>query len=103
LINARFAKPLDQEMIELYARSAEVILTMEDHALMGGFGSAVLESVSNLGLNTPVVLIGWPDSFVEHGKAEDLRAKYGISVEAAMEKLLPLLQKHAAKELEAVR
>jgi 1-deoxy-D-xylulose-5-phosphate synthase len=76
---------------------------MEDHALMGGFGSAVLETISNLGLNTPVVRIGWPDNFVEHGKVEDLRKKYGISVEAAMEKLLPVLQKRTARELEEVR
>jgi 1-deoxy-D-xylulose-5-phosphate synthase len=103
VINARFAKPLDQELLEFYARSAEVILTMEDHALMGGFGSAVLETISNLGLNTPVVRIGWPDNFVEHGKVEDLRKKYGISVEAAMEKLLPVLQKRTARELEEVR
>lgn len=92
VINARFAKPLDKEIIESYARSADAILTLEDHALMGGFGSAVLEEVSDLGLSTPVVRIGWPDHFVEHGSVEGLRAKYGISVEAALAKLLPLLK-----------
>jgi 1-deoxy-D-xylulose-5-phosphate synthase len=91
VINARFTKPIDGEMLEFYARSVDVILTMEDHVLKGGFGSAVLEELSNAGLNTPVVRIGWPDQFIEHGKIEALRNKYGVSVEAAMTKLRPYL------------
>jgi 1-deoxy-D-xylulose-5-phosphate synthase len=91
VVNARFAKPIDVEMLEFYARSADVILTLEDHVLMGGFGSAVLEELNNLGLATPVVRLGWPDRFIEHGKLECLRAKYGISVDAALEKLQPHL------------
>ena len=92
VINARFTKPVDTEMLEFYARSVDVILTLEDHVLRGGFGSAVLEELSNLGLTTPVVRIGWPDQFIEHGKPEALRTKYGITVEAAMEKLRRFLQ-----------
>jgi 1-deoxy-D-xylulose-5-phosphate synthase len=92
VINARFTKPIDVEMLEFYARSVDVILTLEDHVLKGGFGSAVLEELNNLGLFTPVVRIGWPDQFIEHGKPENLRTKYGISVEAALEKLLPHLK-----------
>jgi 1-deoxy-D-xylulose-5-phosphate synthase len=94
VINARFAKPIDVEMLEFYARSVDVILTMEDHVLRGGFGSAVLEELSNAGLTTPVVRIGWPDQFIEHGKLDALRAKYGVSVEAAMTKLRPYLDVH---------
>jgi 1-deoxy-D-xylulose-5-phosphate synthase len=93
VINARFVKPIDVEMLEFYARSVQVILTLEDHVLKGGFGSAVLEELNNLGLNTPVVRIGWPDQFIEHGKPEALRIKYGISVEAALEKLRAQLKK----------
>ncbi len=92
VINARFTKPIDTEMLEFYARSVDVILTLEDHVLRGGFGSAVLEELSNLGLTTPVVRIGWPDQFIEHGKPEALRTKYGITVEAAIEKLRRFLQ-----------
>jgi len=91
VINARFAKPLDVELLEFFARNVDVILTLEDHVLMGGFGSAVLEEVSNLGLSTPVVRIGWPDHFIEHGKPDALREKYGISAAAANEKLRPYL------------
>jgi 1-deoxy-D-xylulose-5-phosphate synthase len=92
VINARFTKPIDVEMLEFYAGSVDVILTLEDHVLKGGFGSAVLEELNNLGLDTPVVRVGWPDRFIEHGKPETLRAKYGISVEAALEKLLARLK-----------
>lgn len=92
VINARFAKPVDTEMIEFYARHVEVILTLEDHVLAGGFGSTVLETLSSFGLNTPVVRIGWPDQFIEHGKPDDLRAKYGLSVAAALEQLRSYLE-----------
>jgi 1-deoxy-D-xylulose-5-phosphate synthase len=87
VINARFAKPLDSGMIEQFARSAEILLTLEDHALAGGFGSAVLEELNRLGLSTPVVRIGWPDQFIEHGKPDALRKKYGLTAEAALTQL----------------
>src|SRR5271165_1034967 len=96
VINARFAKPIDAEMVEFYADRVDAILTLEDHVLSGGFGSAVLEAVSNAGSRTPVVRIGWPDQFVEHGKPDDLRAKYGLSVQAALEKLRPHLRPRVA-------
>jgi 1-deoxy-D-xylulose-5-phosphate synthase len=92
VINARFAKPVDIEMLEFYARSVEAIVTLEDHVLRGGFGSAVLEELNGLGLATPVVRIGWPDHFIEHGKLDALRAKYGLTAAAAIEKLRPFLE-----------
>ena len=85
LINARFAKPLDSELLEKYARRVGLIVTFEDHVLMGGFGSAVLEHLSSKNLRVPVVRIGWPDAFIEHGKVDQLREKYGLSVAAALE------------------
>ena len=93
VINARFAKPIDTAMLEFYARTVDALVTMEDHVLQGGFGSAMLEELNNLGLATPVVRLGWPDQFIEHGKPEALRTKYGISVEAALQRLKPLLQR----------
>ncbi len=92
VINARFAKPIDVEMLDFYARRVDVILTLEDHVLKGGFGSSVLEELNDLGLSTPVVRIGWPDHFIEHGKPEALRIKYGISVESAITRLRPHLK-----------
>jgi 1-deoxy-D-xylulose-5-phosphate synthase len=91
VVNARFTKPIDVEMLEFFARSVDVVLTLEDHVLRGGFGSAVLEELSNLSISTPVVRIGWPDQFIEHGKIDPLRAKYGITADAAIEKLRPVL------------
>jgi 1-deoxy-D-xylulose-5-phosphate synthase len=98
VVNARFVKPIDEEMLEFFARSVDVVLTVEDHVLHGGFGSAVLEALSDLGIATPVVRIGWPDRFVEHGKVDALRAKYGLTVEAAMEKLAPYLAASAIEK-----
>jgi 1-deoxy-D-xylulose-5-phosphate synthase len=92
VINARFVKPIDVEMLEFFAGTVEVILTLEDHVLRGGFGSAVLEELNILGMTTPVVRIGWPDHFIEHGKQDALRAKYGITPEAALAKLRPYLK-----------
>jgi 1-deoxy-D-xylulose-5-phosphate synthase len=99
VINPRFVKPLDRDLLAEYARRAGVIVTMEDHVLMGGFGSAVLEALSEMQIEASVVRIGWPDRFIEHGKVDQLRAKYGISVEAAMEKLAPYLQQTTRKRL----
>ncbi|HUB67481.1 MAG TPA: 1-deoxy-D-xylulose-5-phosphate synthase [Candidatus Methylacidiphilales bacterium] len=93
VINPRSVKPLDTDTISFFARGAEVVVTMEDHVLAGGFGSAVLEELQARGLQTPVVRIGWPDAFIEHGKPDALRAKYGISVAATLEKTLPYLAK----------
>jgi 1-deoxy-D-xylulose-5-phosphate synthase len=97
VINPRSVKPLDVDTISFFARSADVVVTMEDHVLAGGFGSAVLEELATLGLQVPVVRIGWPDAFVDHGKPDALRAKSGISVANTVEKTLPYLKKAAAK------
>jgi 1-deoxy-D-xylulose-5-phosphate synthase len=93
VVNARFAKPIDTEMLDFFARQVSVIVTLEDHVLRGGFGSAILEELNTLGLTVPVIRLGWPDQFIEHGKPEDLRVKYGLSVEAALERLRPYVQK----------
>ena len=91
VINGRFAKPIDKHCIAEYGRSCGLIVTMEDHVLAGGFGSAVLETLNELEMTMPVVRIGWPDEFVEHGKPDALRQKYGLTAEAAMEKAKPHL------------
>jgi 1-deoxy-D-xylulose-5-phosphate synthase len=91
LINPRFIKPLDREMLERYARRVSAFVTFEDHVRMGGFGSAVIEALQEIGIAVPVVRIGWPDRFIEHGKVEALRAKYGLTVEEAETQVLPLL------------
>ncbi|HEX4154738.1 MAG TPA: 1-deoxy-D-xylulose-5-phosphate synthase [Acidobacteriaceae bacterium] len=95
VINARFAKPVDHAAIARFGRRCELLVTMEDHVLAGGFGSAVLESLSEQEIDVPVVRVGWPDQFIEHGKVEALREKYGLTAEAALERVRPHLR-HAA-------
>ena len=92
LIDPRFAKPVDRDCIGTFGQHCKLIFTLEDHVLAGGFGSAVLETLSDLGSATPVIRVGWPDEFIEHGKVEALRAKYGLTAEAALEKASPFLR-----------
>jgi 1-deoxy-D-xylulose-5-phosphate synthase len=91
VINPRFIKPIDREMLARYAARVGAFVTFEDHALMGGFGSAVIEALEELGSKVPVVRIGWPDQFIEHGKVDQLRARYGLTPEAAYDQVRPLL------------
>jgi 1-deoxy-D-xylulose-5-phosphate synthase len=91
VINPRFVKPLDREMLADYASRVAAFVTFEDHVKMGGFGSAVIEALQEIGSPLPVVRIGWPDQFIEHGKVEELRARYGLTVEAAEAQVSPLL------------
>jgi 1-deoxy-D-xylulose-5-phosphate synthase len=101
LINPRFVKPLDLATIESYASHVSAFVTFEDHVKMGGFGTAVVEALDELGISVPVVRIGWPDQFIEHGKISDLRAKYGLTVDAAQAQVLPLLARRRRPALVA--
>ena len=80
VVNARFVKPLDRTLLLSQAAVVPLVVTMEDHVLAGGFGSAVLEALQEAHCATPVERIGWPDKFVEHGSSvEILRAAYGLA------------------------
>jgi 1-deoxy-D-xylulose-5-phosphate synthase len=88
LINPRFIKPMDAGVTEFFGTAAEVIVTLEDHVLMGGYGSAVLEFFNEKRIHTPVIQIGWPDQFIEHASTvEELRSKYGLTVENTVAKV----------------
>ncbi|SHK06614.1 1-deoxy-D-xylulose-5-phosphate synthase [Desulforamulus aeronauticus] len=91
VINARFMKPLDQDLILQYARRIKKVITLEEHVLMGGFGSAVLELFETEGLcDIKIKRLGIPDEFVEHGKQNILRANYGLTAEGIVEAVLGL-------------
>ncbi|MBI4285984.1 MAG: 1-deoxy-D-xylulose-5-phosphate synthase [Chloroflexi bacterium] len=80
--NARFAKPLDSELIMALAASTGRLLTVEENALAGGFGSAVLELLGKAGLEgTKVACLGLPDQFIEHGTQEFFRAMFNLDGE----------------------
>jgi 1-deoxy-D-xylulose-5-phosphate synthase len=88
VVNPRFIKPLDAGTTEFFGRAAEVIVTMEDHVLMGGYGSAVLELFNEKRVTTPVLQIGWPDAFIEHASTvEELRQKYGLTADNVVAKV----------------
>lgn len=97
VINPRWIKPLDAGTIEFFAQNCEVICTIEDHVLHNGFGCGVIEHLNDAGIKTPVVRVGWPDQFIEHGAQAILRKKYGMTAEATVEKILPFVQKKSAE------
>ena len=77
VLDARFVKPLDSEMILKIARGVKNIVTVEDNVSAGGFGGAVCEILSSSGAK--ILNIGLPDKFVEHGGQQEIRAKYGLT------------------------
>jgi len=82
VVNARFIKPLDEELLLQHANEYSLIVTMEDHTLPGGFGSSVIELLQSKALQTPVYRVGWPDVFIDHGTSYDsLRTANGLSCE----------------------
>ncbi|MEO0445233.1 MAG: 1-deoxy-D-xylulose-5-phosphate synthase [Verrucomicrobiota bacterium] len=99
LINPRWIKPLDAETIKQYAESCGVVVTLEDHVVANGFGSAIIELLQEEGISTPVERVGWPDQFIEHGNVKILREKYGITVDAAVQKALKHLPERAHAEV----
>jgi 1-deoxy-D-xylulose-5-phosphate synthase len=92
VVDCRFVKPLDRELICALAKKIPRIITIEEHVCQGGFGSAVLECLNDEGITgVRVKRIGLPDIFIEHGPQKLLRAKYGINAPAivrAAEKLM---------------
>jgi 1-deoxy-D-xylulose-5-phosphate synthase len=82
VMNPRFVKPLDRELIVNLARSIGKLLIIEEGVLAGGFGSAILELLGDEGLtNVKVVRMGIPDEFVDHGTREELLSDYGLTPE----------------------
>ena len=80
VINPRFTKPIDAATTLFFAEGSDLIVTMEDHALHGGYGSSVVELLNEHQIQTPVMRVGWPDQFIEHAtSANYLREKYGLT------------------------
>jgi 1-deoxy-D-xylulose-5-phosphate synthase len=103
LINPRFIKPLDAGTTAFFAESADLVVTMEDHVITGGYGSAVLELLQDKQIATPVIRLGWPDQFIEHAtKVDDLRQKYGLTVEHLVERVTQQFPESTARVLSAV-
>jgi 1-deoxy-D-xylulose-5-phosphate synthase len=76
--NMRFVKPLDLELVRQLAASHELLVTVEEHQVMGGAGSAVCEALNGLGLERRVLLLGLPDRFIDHGDPAKLLSSVGL-------------------------
>jgi 1-deoxy-D-xylulose-5-phosphate synthase len=82
VINARFVKPLDEELLTRVASSVKLVVTVEENSVCGGFGSAVSELLMRLDIDTPVTVLGLPDRFVNHGPRHDLLDNLGLSAQS---------------------
>jgi len=78
LVNARFVKPLDKDLILQWATFTGRVVTLEENTILGGFGSAVLELLAKEGVMVPVLNLGIPDDFVTHGSIKELRRELGL-------------------------
>jgi 1-deoxy-D-xylulose-5-phosphate synthase len=77
----RWAKPLDTELLIQVAQTHTALVTLEDGSIMGGAGSAVLEALQAAGLVMPVLQLGLPDAFIEHGDPSALMASLGLNAQ----------------------
>ena len=97
VVNMRWAKPLDTELLIQVAKTHTALVTLEDGAIMGGAGSAVLEALQTAGLVLPVVQLGLPDAFIEHGDPVALMASLGLNaqgIEASIQSRFAVISEH---------
>ncbi len=90
--NMRFVKPLDAELVRELAGSHDLLVTVEEHQVMGGAGSAVCEALAGMGLQKRVLLLGLPDRFVDHGDPAKLLAMVGLDAEGIRKSIAAALQ-----------
>lgn len=86
VVNARFVKPLDQELLNAVIEESGAVMTIEEHSLAGGFGSAVAEWMAGQPRPVPIRLEGLPDVFIDHGPTDYYLDMYGLSAEALARK-----------------
>ena len=94
VVNMRWAKPLDTELLLQVAARHEALVTVEEGAIMGGAGSAVLEALQSAGVLRPVLQLGLPDAFIEHGDPAKLLSLQGLDaagIQSAIERRYPAL------------
>ena len=98
VVNARFVKPLDQDFIIQIAKMAGKMVTVEEHVLAGGFGSAVLECLDERHVTGIKSLrIGIPDSYIEHGSQKLLRKKYGLDADGIYSRVKEFIRRSPVK------
>ena len=99
LVDPRFVKPLDEQLLQEHSLTHRGIITLEDNVLAGGFGSAVLEMIDLLNLDFPSKRIGWPDQFIEHGSSvTSLRKRYALDFNSILDDLECFLKELKIKQ-----
>ena len=88
LVNARFAKPLDEEMILYLTRNHKIIVTCEENVASGGFGERVREFLDKEGSDVNLLTVSIPDEYVEHGNVELLKKEIGIDEDTIFNKIM---------------
>jgi 1-deoxy-D-xylulose-5-phosphate synthase len=95
VVNARFVKPLDADVIANIASEVNLVVTVEENSVCGGFGSGVGELLSSKGITTPVSMIGLPDRFVAHDTRAALLVEVGLSAVSIADTVKAALSKSA--------
>lgn len=93
VVNARFVKPIDKDMVDELAANHDLIVTMEENVANGGFGDKVIEYANETGLECDILQIAIPDEYVEHGNVEILKNEIGIDADSIVEKIMKKKQK----------
>ena len=88
IVNARFVRPLDKELILPLSNKIKKVVTMEEGTLLGGFGSAIIELLNDNDIHIPVLRIGIPDVLVDHASPDQSKQKLGLTPEKMSEKIL---------------
>jgi 1-deoxy-D-xylulose-5-phosphate synthase len=102
VVNARFVKPLDRNLLLSHAAVVPLLVTMEDHVITGGFGGAVLEALQEADCPVAVERLGWPDKFIEHGSnPEIIRAAHGLAPDDLHRRVLDRWRNLSAQRVEA--
>ncbi|WP_413937011.1 1-deoxy-D-xylulose-5-phosphate synthase [Nitrospira sp. BLG_1] len=100
VVNSRFVKPLDQELVVDVAKRVRYVVTVEEGCKMGGFGSAVLETLAESGVsNVRTKVLGLPDWYIEQGPQDLLRERYGLTAEGIYQSVKELLGKATAEKV----
>ncbi len=92
VVNMRFVKPLDEKLVHLMAIEHELLITIEDNVIMGGAGSAVNELLAKINANTPIINLGLPDAFIDHGDRNDILSQLGLDADGIVKAAQAQLQ-----------
>jgi 1-deoxy-D-xylulose-5-phosphate synthase len=101
VVNMRFVKPLDEELVIELARTHELLVTVEENVIAGGAGTAVNECLAAAGMTTPVVNLGLPDEFPEHGDSREILAQLGLDAAGIRRTILRYLPQSSSARIDS--